>query len=111
MNVYELARRFSLRIQAALTPEQLATVNELNAAEERDGCCHSHDSIDANELMLAAWLELAPGTDLQEITHDERNAYRWGLAWGIAQDAGFDVAQITAQEREDTNYRDEKTAE
>lgn len=101
MNVYTLAAEFSQRLRECLTPEQMAEVNARNQADE---FCHSHDFVDANVVMLEAWHALDPGRDLREITHQPKNASRWANAWEIAKVNDFDPEQIREQQREDGIY-------
>ena len=57
--VLKLAAAFSRAIREALTPDQLAAVRALNAAEGPvSPVCHTHDHIDANDAMIAAFRQV-----------------------------------------------------
>ena len=57
MNAYtteQAAARFVDGLRAALGAENFARMQRLNADETAAGVCHSHDFVDANEVMAAA---------------------------------------------------------
>jgi phosphohistidine phosphatase SixA len=111
MNTYELARRFSAKVRETLTAEQLAECIALNAAEQNENICHTHDYCDANELMLSAWHDIEPGFNLLRITHNEKNAARWTIAWDTAKTADFDDQAIVDAAHEIGIYFERMQAE
>ena len=86
----QLAIEFAREIREALTPAQLTEANRLNDAEpggaKANDVCHTHDHIDANECMIAAWAKLA-GTDRGMFSQSGMN--KINAAWSIAKQAHF----------------------
>jgi hypothetical protein len=111
MTVYQLAIEFSNRLRGTLTAEQMAQMIERNSAEQSEGVCHSHDFCDANVIMLEAWRAIDAAAELHDITHNQRNAAKWGIAWDIAKTNDFDPALIEEQRREDSAYFEQSQAE
>ena len=82
-----LANMFSSRLCGYLTSEQISQVNIDNLKESGEPLiCHSHDYIDANEVMAEAWKSLF-GVDI-DLQNDEM-CRLWGDAWTAAKSAGF----------------------
>ena len=76
--VRKLANEFSKRIRLELTAEQVESVNDLDR-EKTDGCCSTHDFIDANIVMHEAFLEAINPT-VFELDNDIHLTL-WGEAW------------------------------
>lgn len=91
MNAQALAERFSEQLRATLTVEQLAYCIDANSRETDHNVCHSHDHIDANEVMLAAWLSLEPADDVDSILNDDSKRALWVEAWTMAKESRFGV--------------------
>jgi hypothetical protein len=72
----------------ALDADELRIVVERNRSADA-GICHSHDFIDANEMMIEAFRE-AFGRE-PELTSDE-DMREWDQAWNEAKSAGFNVS-------------------
>lgn len=96
--VRELAQLFSNFVQGALTKKQFAKVVLLNQQETDPNVCHTHDFVDANEVMASAWLELTG----REISLDRVNSNNvqdavniWNAAWSAAKAAGFNPSNST----------------
>ena len=83
----QLAVAFARQVRAALTRDQLAEVRRRNDRSVYAGCCATHDFVDANMCMLAAYAFLA---DEEEGEVDlEAAADVMNEAWAIAKAAGF----------------------
>jgi hypothetical protein len=82
-----LPRYFSALVRAAFTDDELAEINETNAASPNMGCA-THDYMDANALMYGAWAALyfEPPDVSQEHVCEKINA-----AWDEAREAGFQL--------------------
>jgi aminoglycoside phosphotransferase len=98
-SAYQLAKAFAEELNKTLTAEQMEEVNRLNAAEENDGICHSHDFCDANVIMLNAWQLIDPTADCTQIIRSPKLAAKWNIAWDMAKTNGFSAAAITEQEQ------------
>lgn len=59
---HELASRFCLRLSKCLTHEEWTELGELTRAETDPSVCHSHDHVDANQVMIDAYGEVT-GTE------------------------------------------------
>jgi ribosomal protein L16 Arg81 hydroxylase len=83
----QLANNFCRVLNEWLTPEQIAEVNRLNAAETDSNVCHSHDFCDANQALIDAHpeMEVDAGCEKQTAVIDK--------AWNIAKARGFKVIQ------------------
>jgi hypothetical protein len=81
-----LANAFSNLLCTYLTPEQIAQANADNVADGDPRVCHSHDYIDANEVMAEAWVALF-GFEI-DLQNDDMRVL-WGDAWDAAKAAGF----------------------
>lgn len=79
-----LAREFSRRLRAELSPETLAEVNRRNLSNP-PGVCASHDFCDPNETMgeAAESLGVDPMTDEGSVV--------WTHAWNIAKATNFQL--------------------
>lgn len=87
-----LALAFLDRLATDLTRDQFASVVTLNASEPNPSVCHSHDVIDANESMAAAFAFLfgrpitLPGdAAAQGIAYPEWESALWSEAWSLAK--------------------------
>lgn len=87
----ELAAAFSEDLSYHLAPKELAVVVERNRREEDDGICHSHDFIDANECMDAAFRKVR---GRRIVVDDEWDNALWNEAWRLAMDAEFDPGRV-----------------
>lgn len=84
--VYELATRFIQVLSEQLEPENLVAIDWLNSMEEDPNICHSHDFIDSNMTMVAAFHEEC-GRELDPANSDD--AALWTDAWELAIKIGF----------------------
>ena len=82
-----LARQFCDGLRTVLTDHELATIRDRNRHETEPGVCHTHDFIDANLIMLAAWEHLDLPTRYGS-PHPDHYAL-WGAAWQTAMDWEF----------------------
>lgn len=90
----DLAVAFAGLVCETIRGGDFAELLELNEAEANANVCHTHDFCDANELMLAAWLQLEPHASLDEIMHNTAAAIVWNDAWQMAKDDKFDIPTI-----------------
>ena len=83
----QIARDFTALLLSELGPEQLAEVAIRNSREPDQNICHSHDFVDANMVMHAAFMrhDINPSSALD---NGEQNQV-WNTAWGIAKKANF----------------------
>ncbi|MER9524025.1 hypothetical protein NKI96_10615 [Mesorhizobium sp. M0292] len=87
----KLAREFGSMMQAELSPRQFRAMCDANKAEPEDsGICHSHDYVDANMVMLAAFQETF-GREPFFLNNpkDTIDLEVWNDAWAIAKAADF----------------------
>ena len=82
-----LARMFCEGLHNVLTDQELHTIRHRNRHETEPGICHTHDFIDANLIMLAAWEHLDLPTRYGSPHPDHYSL--WGSAWQTAMDWGF----------------------
>ena len=94
-DVQTLAVAFSREVRATLTAEQLAAVNAVNKTPGYgpDAACASHDYIDANECMIAAFVA---GVGREIDPDSQADADVTNAAWNMAKMAGFNPAIIGA---------------
>lgn len=78
-----MAIAFSKKLTEALLLAQLESVIRANRAEENVMVCHSHDCLDANELMY----EVFQDCEL-DIYNDDHHRF-WNEAWDIAKKNEF----------------------
>lgn len=90
-----LANAFSDLLYTYLTSEQIAQAHADNLADGDPRVCHSHDYIDANEVMAEAWVALF-GCEI-DLQNDEMRAL-WCNAWDAAKAAGFHLIKETEVE-------------
>ena len=81
-DVKDIAEKFVLGLQDALTADEFYEVQKLNSEEERPEICHSHDFCDANVVMLEAMESCGFKTDN---FNDERWNLLWNAAWSLAK--------------------------
>lgn len=80
-----LARAFGARMQE-LPRAQFRQVIDRNKCESNDLICHSHDFVDANMVMLAAFEDVYKrAIDMD----NEEELELWNDAWAIAKAADF----------------------
>ena len=92
-----LAAAFSDRVRKALSPAELATVNERNLAHglTKSDICATHDFTDANELMAAAWadafgpIDESYDADDNPVWPSEADMRIWNAAWQMAKESRF----------------------
>lgn len=96
MTIEHLAHRFTERLRAELTDEQWAEMRRKNASGNYKLCCASHDYVDANMVMAAAFTEVygrGPGflgkgdTDIRD----------WNDAWNLARQTTLTAAPEMSQ--------------
>lgn len=90
-----LANQFSIELNRALTPQQIAETNLRNAFEENPNICHSHDFCDANVVMLDAAHALVTDYDDEGESIDND---LFDAAWEIARAAEFKPRPFTTSE-------------
>ena len=80
----ELAKAFSTLLKSILTQDELQEVIILN--KDNDGCCHTHDYVDANMVMFEAFRSVY-GHDMcmSNSTHYEL----FNIGWHIAKESNF----------------------
>ena len=84
----QLAREFCRVLTEWLTPEQIAEINRLNAAEENSNICHTGDFCDSTQALLDA-MEVF-GID----GFDQSLIPLCNATWSIARRAGFSAEKI-----------------
>jgi hypothetical protein len=97
-----LALKFAARVRENLSVAEIAQANELNRRETQPGVCHTHDFIDANELMMEAVLDCGMDYDFLE-----QHAGVVDEAWQIAREGGFWINPADEAEAwalKNTNY-------
>lgn len=88
----KLALAFCAILAEHLKPWQLAQVIERNRTEPEASVCHSHDFIDANCTMNAAWCHvMGRSIDLRSAT----DCTLWSEAWRIAKAHGLLMSRKT----------------
>lgn len=93
-----IAGSFVSRLQAQMTAQQFAEMQNLNAVAD-SGICHSHDYCDANEVMADAFTNWT-GREVDTTNDDDRAL--WSAAWayamthGLGQDAETEAAALRA---------------
>jgi len=75
----KVADAFDRGLREALTPAEYEQVVKLNRREKDLQVCHSHDYVDANEIMEAAMAEHSGLADVTVMTEDV--AALWNQAW------------------------------
>lgn len=90
--IERLAREFSKQLRQSIGEAAVQKVNALNALETGNAC-HSHDFIDANEVMLSAMSEIgvAPDGFNEALVNDEKRLALWDRAWTMAKANRFYV--------------------
>jgi hypothetical protein len=77
-----LALEFVARLREALTPAQWREMRLRNRDETHPSVCHSHDFLDANDILNAALTHL--NGDIEPDIEDEETQKLWNAAWEIA---------------------------
>jgi hypothetical protein len=70
---------FDYKLRCCLGHAKYNQVLKLNRAEQNPNVCHSHDFIDANEVMLEVFQDLDGHCDVND---DKQNA-EWNAAWDL----------------------------
>lgn len=87
--VFALARAFASLLEKAVSLEQMGEIMKRNAVEPKDsGVCHSHDFVDANQIMLDALSAL--GHKDYDPADEEMTSFI-NRAWTVARESGFSV--------------------
>lgn len=93
-----IAASFVSRLQAHLTTQQFAEMQNLNAVADA-GVCHSHDYCDANEVMSDAFCNWT-GREMDTQSDEDRAlwtaAWAYAMAHGLGQDAEIEAAAVRA---------------
>ena len=90
MNPNKAAIDFCILLHHYLEPDDLYEVIMRNRAEKNEMVCHSHDFIDANEVMAEAWSK--QGVELDPANEDQAAA--WDAAWYAAKAVEFDITKL-----------------
>lgn len=85
MAVSTLADAFSTALGSILSEEEMQSVRERNRSAD-EMICHSHDFVDANEVMAQAF-EFAFGLENAGLTDATREL--WNSAWSLAKAREF----------------------
>ena len=64
LDQHQLAKRICEKLLVTLTTDQVVEVNRLNATDEYQGACATHDFCDTNEVILDALESLGFEYDL-----------------------------------------------
>ena len=87
--VQRLSVRFSELLREGLSAVEMAEVLSKNANEQNAQVCHTHDFLDANQVMLDAIADLGfRDLDLAEPLSDASIAL-WNAAWNLAKSNNF----------------------
>lgn len=86
MNEFDIAREFCQYINWWMSAEDLAEAVKRNKEDPNPNVCHTHDFIDANEAMIAAFQSY--GLDPLD------NIDLCNKAWDLAKAAEFDGSKI-----------------
>lgn len=87
-----LAVKFSAILNSWLTPEQIASINNLNkTAEYQNGACATHNYCDPNQAMIDAFSN-AFGIEIDH--HNEEHTEAISKAWAIARNNDFNPEKI-----------------
>jgi hypothetical protein len=90
--VRRLALEFARLVRRDLTADELREAVALNYTPIYDGCCATHDFVDANMTMLEAYANVAGVS--QDDVDLEAVADLWHDAWSDARLHEFDERQI-----------------
>jgi hypothetical protein len=85
--VCQVAGEFCRLLKTEIGEKKLAAVIERNRNEPHPGVCHSHDFIDANEVMGAVFKKFRLNWRLNTAT--------WNKAWNIAKAAEFNPDRLS----------------
>ena len=86
----KLAASFIRKMRSSLSVANLKKVDASNAKQTNPNVCHSHDFIDANEVMLEAWEAL---TTTNCSPQNKAHVAKWNAAWDMAKKQGFSRAK------------------
>lgn len=91
----DLAYAFAALLRSELEDE-IQQVIALNQDEANQAICHSHDFIDANEVMADAFRQtFGREVDLQS----DADGAIWNEAWRLAKESEFETDCVTDDER------------
>lgn len=86
----ELSVTFAAKVREWVAPEDVASIDRLNAAESDRNICHSHDYCDTNMAMHESMVQSGvPENDLLGDTATVAASTLWNDAWNIAKSRGF----------------------
>lgn len=77
-----VSKEFSKLLSQYLSVNQLEQIRILNRDEKDDNICHTHDFLDANEVMAEAF-EAVTGHEMN--IQDDSNLELWNIAWKEAK--------------------------
>lgn len=80
--IHAIAEAFADRIHDATTEDEFAEIKRLNATEDYKFACASHDFMDANIEMDAAFCEVM-GRDADAGSYEDAEV--WNRAWDMAK--------------------------
>ena len=98
-DIKTVAKEFIEGIREALFEDEIAEVVKRNETEEYEGCCATHDYVDANAVMEEAVKKagLHMFTDFSSIDPKwEDNIDLVNKAWYMAKAVVFDIKKIDA---------------
>lgn len=84
-SIIELAAAFRSCMAADLSAEILREIDSRNAVQENKAVCHSHDFIDANQVMLDAFEK----TFSREFDFTDSDHLVFQSAWDVVKAEGF----------------------
>lgn len=90
--IVECAYKFSRRLKGYLTDEEFRELQSLTREENRISICHSHDYLDANEVMFETLDEMSGNTFVFNLLDEPQTAFI-DKAWNIAKDKLFVLSE------------------
>lgn len=80
-----IAAEFAAAVKLELSPEEFASVLRRNAHEPRGSTvCHTHDFVDANELMHLAFVSVMKRDPLGDSGMSDDDTALWNESWNLA---------------------------
>lgn len=96
---YALAVHFISEMRNSLNLEELREVVEKNRGRIYYGCCASHEYLDANEVMMAAFMRAFSREPLMDDgPNDPIDLQTINRAWELAKAADFDFTKLYGTE-------------
>lgn len=89
VTAHALADEFVRLLHIELTAQEFAAVQMRNARQRDIHICHSHDYLDANEVMAQAFENLH-GREVG--VQDENDSSLWRAAWCVARQGALKAA-------------------